>query len=120
MTKIIERVPADNNTLNAEVVVTLRYLSNFWRFFNLLFINCVNGTWFFTVKKCITSEIPIKHAMFGNPHANPPVQAVAAIQKIGATFQIDNTKLHLSVVTLSINYNIKFFPRWSKDLKEQI
>ena len=44
MTKIIERVPADNNTLNAEVVVTLRYLSNFWRFFNLLFINCVNGT----------------------------------------------------------------------------
>ena len=44
MTKIIERVPADNNTLNAEVVVPLRYLSNFWRFLNLLFINRVNRT----------------------------------------------------------------------------
>ena len=120
MTKIIERVPADNNTLNAEVVVPLRYLSNFWRFLNLLFINRVNRTWFFTVKKCIISEISIKPAVVGNPNANPPVQAVAAIQKTGATFQIDNTKLYVSVVTLSINYNIKFFQRWSKDLKEQI
>ena len=31
-TKIIERTPDDNNTLNAEVVVPSKSLSNFWRF----------------------------------------------------------------------------------------
>ena len=29
-TKILGRIPDDNNTLNAEVVVPLKYLSNFW------------------------------------------------------------------------------------------
>ena len=42
-----------------------------------------------------------------NPNANPPVQEVAAIQTIGATFQINNAKRYVSVVTLSINDNIK-------------
>ena len=35
----IRRTPADNNTLNAEVVVPLKYLSNFWRCLNLPLIN---------------------------------------------------------------------------------
>ena len=30
-TKIIGSTPADNNTLDTEVVVPLSYLSNFWR-----------------------------------------------------------------------------------------
>ena len=33
--KIIGRTPADNNTLDSEVVVPLRYLSNFWRSLDL-------------------------------------------------------------------------------------
>ena len=40
MTKTIGRTPADNNTLNVEVVVPLKYLSNFWRFLDLLLTNC--------------------------------------------------------------------------------
>ena len=39
-TKIIRRTPAGNNTLDAEVVVPLKYLSNFWRFLHLPLINC--------------------------------------------------------------------------------
>ena len=39
-TNIIGRTADDNNTLNAEVVVPLKYLSNFWRFINLPLINC--------------------------------------------------------------------------------
>ena len=39
-TKIIGRKPADNNTLDTEVVVPLKYLSNFWRFLNFPLINC--------------------------------------------------------------------------------
>ena len=33
---------------------------------------------------------------------------VAAIQTTGVTFQINNAKLYVPVVTLSINDNIKF------------
>ena len=39
-TKIIGRIPSDNNTLNAGVVVPLKYLNNFWRFLDLPLINC--------------------------------------------------------------------------------
>ena len=38
--KVTGRTPDDNNTLDAEVVVPLKYLSNFWRFLNLSLINC--------------------------------------------------------------------------------
>ena len=38
--KLIGSTPSDNNTLNTEVVIPLKYLSNFWRFFNLPLINC--------------------------------------------------------------------------------
>ena len=39
-TKIIRRTPNDNNVLDAEVVVPLKYLSNFWRSLNFPLINC--------------------------------------------------------------------------------
>ena len=38
--KLIGSMPNDNNTLDAEVVVLLRYLSNFWRSLDLPLINC--------------------------------------------------------------------------------
>ena len=38
--KIIGRTPADNNTLDTEVVVPLKDLVNFWRFLDLPLINC--------------------------------------------------------------------------------
>ena len=39
-TNIIGRTPYNNNTLDTEVVVPLKYLSNFWRFLDLPLINC--------------------------------------------------------------------------------
>ena len=38
----------------------------------------------------------------GSPDGNPPVLAVAAIQITEATFKINNAKLYVAVVTLSI------------------
>ena len=38
--KIIGRTPHKNDTLNAEVVISLKNLSNFWRFLHLPLINC--------------------------------------------------------------------------------
>ena len=44
----------------------------------------------------------------GNPNANLPVPAVAAIQITGAKFQINNAKLYVLVVTLSMIDKNKF------------
>ena len=78
--------PNDNNTLTAEVVVQLKYLSNFWRFLDLPSINCeieLDLSW---SKECILSEISITPEVRRD---NP----VAAIQTTEATFQINNAKL---------------------------
>ena len=39
-TKLIGSTPNDNNTLNEDVVVPLKYLINFWRSLDLPLINC--------------------------------------------------------------------------------
>ena len=38
--KLIWSTPNDNNTLNIDIVVPLKYLSNFWRFLDLPLITC--------------------------------------------------------------------------------
>ena len=68
-------------------------------------------------KECIISTAP---RVAGNPDANPHVLAVAAIQTTGATFQINNAKLYVPVVTLSINDNIKFLENTKQGFKRTI
>ena len=38
--KLIGSIPDDSNILDAEVLVLLKYLSNFWRSLDLTLINC--------------------------------------------------------------------------------
>ena len=72
-TKLIENTPKNNNLLDAEVVVPLKYLSNFKRSLDLPFINCeIEIDWSYS-KECIISEISIRTIMPPNPNANPPV-----------------------------------------------
>ena len=59
-------------------------------------------------KEYIISEISIIHTTPANLDANPPVQEVVAIQTTTATFQINNAKFYVLVVTLFVNDNIKF------------
>ena len=106
-TKLIGNTPDNNNILEAEVVVPLKYLSNFWRSLDLPLINCEMELDFSRPKECIISEISTIPAVPGNPDANPPVPDVAAIQTTSATFQINKAKFYVPVVTLSINDNIK-------------
>ena len=58
--------------------------------------------------------------MPGNPDANAPLPEVAAIQTTGATFQINNAKRYVPVVTLSINDNINFFEKIKHGFKRII
>ena len=39
-TKIMGKTPINNNTLDTKVIVSLKYLSNFWRSLDLSFSNC--------------------------------------------------------------------------------
>ena len=59
-------------------------------------------------KECIISEISIIPRIPGNQNANLPVQVEAAIQTTSATLQINNAKLHVQLVTLSLNDTILF------------
>ena len=78
-TKIIGWTPANDNTLDTEVILPLRYLSNFWRslnlFFWLFFFNCdieFDLSW---PKDCVISEISKNHEEAANPGANLPIAA---------------------------------------------
>ena len=56
-TKLIRSTPNSNNILDIEVVVPLKYLSNFWRFLDLLFINCKIELDLKWIKECVISKI---------------------------------------------------------------
>ena len=55
-----------------------------------------------------------------DPDANPPIEPRAAIHTTGATFEINNAKLYVSVVTLSINDNIKLLENIKQGFKRTI
>ena len=87
-------------TLNVEATIPLKYLSNFWRFFDLPLIKCkikLNLSW---RKNYVLIE-----------YRN---------NITGTTFQINNNKLYVPVVTLSINDNVKFLENVKQGFKRTI
>ena len=106
--KWIGSTPNSYNILDAEVAVPWKYLSNFWRPLDFSFIYCeieLDLSW---LKECVKSEIPIAPAVSCNSRTNPPAPVLAAMKTTEVTFQANNAKLFVPVVTLSINDNIKF------------
>ena len=83
--KLKGSMPNDNNTLDAEVVVPLKYLSNFWKFLHLQLINCEIEFDLSCSEEFLISEISIISRIPRNPDANPPVPEIAAIQTTSAT-----------------------------------
>ena len=90
----------DDGTKDVEIIVPLKYLSNFWRTSEIPLINCeVNLilTWSST---CVL--------IFTN------------IPKENATFAITDTKLYVPVVTLSTQENTKFLQQLKSGFKRVI
>ena len=100
-TELIGSTPNNNKILDAEVVVPLRYLSNFWWSLDLRLINGETELYLSWSKECIVSEISITPAIAGNLPTRER-------ETTGATFQINNAKLYVPVFTLFVNDNIKF------------
>ena len=95
--KITGKTPNNDNEKNVEIMVPLKYLSNFWRTLEMPLINCeVNLilTWSST---CVITEY-----------------------NGAGTFAITDTKLFVPVVTLSTQENTKFLQQLKSGFKRVI
>ena len=83
-----------------EIVIPLKYLSNFWRSLNISLINCeveIILTW---TKNCVLADMTAAN--------NPPT---------GLEFQVKDTKLYVPVVTLSKESDIKLLEKLKSGFK---
>ena len=117
-TKIIGSTPNNNNILDAEIVVSLKHVCNFWRSLDLPLINCEIELDLRLIKHFVISEVSRTFKAV-NPNAGPIVYEIAP-QTTAATFQINNAKLYLPVVTLNINDNIRFLENIKERFKRTI
>ena len=95
--KITRKTPDDDNEKDVEIMVPLKYLSNFWRTLEIPLINCeVNLilTWSST---CVITD-----------------------SNGAGTFAITDTKLYVPVVTLSTQENTKFLQQLKSGFKRVI
>ena len=88
----------NNGTKDVEIMVALKYLSNFWRTLEMPLINC-------EVNLILTSTCVI---------------AAVGDANLVATFAITNTKLYVPVVTLSTQENTKFLEQLKSGFKRVI
>ena len=90
-TSIVGKIPPNNDSLtDGEVVIPLKYLSNFWRSLDIPLINCKLELILTWSKNCVLADMSV------NAVLNPPI-----VPPSGGTFQITDTKLYVPVVTLS-------------------
>ena len=98
--KITDQTNDDGETNNVEIMVPLKYLSNFWRTLEMPLINCeieLILTWSrnsVIISTDIANQIP--------------------------TFTITETTLHIPVVTLSTQDNAKLLPQLKNNFKRII
>ena len=118
-TKLTGSTSNNNNILDAEFVVSLKYLSNFWRSLDFSLLNFKTEIDFSGSKESVISDISIIPRIPPNPNANPDVEEVAAVQTTSAIFQINNAKLYVPDITLSINDNIKFLENIKQGFKKK-
>ena len=76
-----------DGTKDAEIMMPLNYLSNFWRTLEMPLINCKINLLLTWLKNCFIMAGPIDNQV--------------------STFRINDTKLYFSPVTLSTNDNAK-------------
>ena len=92
-------------------------MSNFWKSLNLTSVNWeieLDLSW---SRYCVITEISRTDGAVPNTNR---VRYQVTSQTTGATFQINNTKLYIPVVTLSINDKIKFLENIKQRCKRTI
>ena len=90
----------DDGTKDVEIMVPLKYLSDFWRTLEMPLINCEVNLILTWSSNCVL--------------------IATAIQNQGATFTINDTKLYVPVVTLSTQENTKLLQQLKSGFKRVI
>ena len=85
---IIRKAPNDGNLKDVEIIVPLKYLSNFWRSFKMLLINCEVILISIWSKDCVITDSTGEWK-----------------------FKITKTKLYVPVVTFSTKDNAKLLQK---------
>ena len=95
--KITGNTPADGNTKDVEIIVPLKYLSNFWRTLEMSLINCEVSLFLTWSSTCVITNSTGK-----------------------GRFTITGTKLFDPVVTLSTQDNAKLLQHLKSDFRRTI
>ena len=94
-----ESLPENNDSLtNVKLVIPLKYLSNFWRSLNIPLINCEVELILTWSKNCVLVDMTRRNTQSNNPAIVSPTEL---------EFKIADTKLYVSVVSLSKENDIK-------------
>ena len=88
----------DDGTKNIEIMVPLKYISNFWRTLEIPLINCEVNLILTWSTNCVIVSTNVTNQ--------------------NATFEITDTKLYVPVVTLSTQDNSKLLQQLKSDFKE--
>ena len=94
-----------------EVVIPLKYLSNFWRSLNIPLINCEVELTLIWSKSCVLADMTVRDAEGDNAGIIPPT---------GLEFKITDTKLYVPVVSLSKENDIKLLEQLKSGFKRTI
>ena len=95
--KITGKTPAAGNTKDVEIIVPLKYLSNFWRTLEMPLINCEVNLILTWSKDCVITNSTGEEK-----------------------FKITETKLYVPVVTLSTQDNVKLLQQLKSGFKRTI
>ena len=90
----------NDGTKDVEIMLPLKYLSNFWRTLEMPLINCEVNLILTWSSRCVL--------------------IATAVQNQAATFEITDTKLYVPVVTLSTQENTKFLQQLKSGFKRVI
>ena len=99
-TKVTGQIGNNERIDNVEVMVPLKYLSNFWRTLEMPLINCEVELILTWSANCVI--------IYTNVHNQIP------------TFTITETNLHVPVVSLSTQDNAKLLPQLKAGFKRRI
>ena len=100
---------------DVEIVVSLKYLSNFWRTLDIPLINCevfLTLTW---SESCVITSKATRDA---DPDTDPAVDRIN--NPTNAVFKINDCKLYVPVVTLSAENDNKLLEQLKTGFKRTI
>ena len=98
--KFKAKITGNNGTKDVEIMVPLKYLSNFWRTLEMPLINCEVNLILTWSSSCVL--------------------IATVVQNQAAIFEITDTKLYVPVVTLSTQENTKFLRQLKSGFKRVI